>query len=243
MSVQFRPEEKALNPRHWPDGSLLGLLKERSREALLGLGVPIMYRPREFVIKQGDPGRHVLVLLSGSVKVVSNPGNGHDVLLAVRVGGDVLGETALFEQQRRNEDAIACTPVQARLVRGRQLADFLSRHPDVMLTFTRVLSEHLRWANHRRVDLVACPAPIRLARILVSLAARYGAATSCGLDLGIPLSQAELASLAGIALTSAEKALHWLQEEGVVQRRYRRIVVTNMARLRRFSGWNDEIPY
>lgn len=223
--------------------SLLGRLRDRDRSALLQLGIPISYGKRQPVIRQGEPSKHVVLLLSGFVKVVADSEYGREVLLAVRGAGDVLGQMAALERRPRSANVIACGPVIARLVSASRFVDFLDRNPDAATTLARTMSEQLHWANHRRVEFVTCPAPVRLGRVLLSLAQRHGIRTANGWDLRVPLSQSEIASLAGVALGTAEKALHTLQVQGVVRRHYRRIVVVDGDRLRQFSGLSRENPY
>ncbi|AHI01023.1 Crp/Fnr family transcriptional regulator [Kutzneria albida] len=222
--------------RQWPADSLLGRTHDRIRQALLGLGTPVRYRSRQTVIRQGEEGLFTVLLLSGCVKVVVNTEFGQDVLLAVRGAGDLCGEMAVLEARRRSANVIACVPVHARLIHSKQLVDFLEHTPEAGVALARAVSERLRWANDRRAEFVACPAPIRVARVVIEINRKHGHSP-------VPLSQAEIASLAGVAPRTAEKALQTMQRAGLVHRSYRRTVVTDMERLRRFAEISAEIPY
>jgi CRP-like cAMP-binding protein len=229
--------------RDWPPGTVLGQLAEHTRDALVTLGRPAVYAARQTIIRQGDHGGHAFLLLKGCVKVVVNTTFGRDVLIAVRGAGDLFGEMAVLEHQIRSANVIAGSPVHARLIRAAQLADFIEHRPDVSLAIATVLSERLRSADHHRVDLVACPAPARVGRVLDEVLTRHGKPTPGGWLLGIPLNQVEIASLAGVSLSTVEKTLHVLQRDGVLRRQQRRIVVTDVRRLRRFSGSTEDNPY
>ena len=43
---------------------------------------------------EGDPSTHLLVLLAGWAKVISSTVEGHEMVLALRGPGDVIGELA-----------------------------------------------------------------------------------------------------------------------------------------------------
>jgi CRP-like cAMP-binding protein len=223
----------------WPEGSLLGRLRRKDRDALLRLGVPISYPARQRLLRQGEDGDHAVLLVSGQVKIVVSTRQGREVLLAVRGPGDLLGEMAVLERRKRSASILAGTAVVGRVIAGTELREFLGRHSDVCLAVARAVSERLRSADRDRVDFVVWPAPARIVRVLLEIVRRFGRRTSHGWDLGIPLTQAEVASLAGTALSTVEKTFHSMQEAGLVRQRYRHIVITDLDNLSRFG----ENPY
>jgi CRP-like cAMP-binding protein len=233
----------ASNSREWPDSSLLGRLHGNSRDAILALGTSKTYAARQTLLEQDGDDRHVLFLLSGSVKVVVATGFGHNALVAVRGAGDLVGEMAALETRTRSASVIACVPVTARVIHGAELTDFLRRDGEACLSIARVLSERLRVADERGVAFIGCPAPTRVVRVLSEILGRHGVETPTGWELGVPLTQAEIASLAGTALSTVEKTFQALQREDLVRRHYRRIVVTDVSRLREFGAPATGKPY
>ena len=233
----------SVNVEEWPSRSLLGRLSRRAREALLQLGTPVGYDAHERIIRQGDSARHTLLILEGLVKIVVDTERGRDVVLAVRGPGDLLGEMATLERRPRAAHVITCVPVKGRIIHSPDLGDFLEHRPDACLAVARVLSERLRGSDRRGIDFMVCPAPVRVARALLEVTQRWGENSGAGRGSGIPLSQKDIASLAGTGLSSVEKAFKLLEEAGALDRRYRRVLVTDVSRLRRFGELPDEIPY
>ncbi|MEU5260490.1 Crp/Fnr family transcriptional regulator [Amycolatopsis sp. NPDC021455] len=227
----------------WPARSLLGRLSRGAREALLRLGTPVGYEAHQRIIRQGDSARHTLLVLRGLVKIVVDTERGRDVVLAVRGRGDLLGEMATLERRPRAAHVITCVPVQGRIIHSPDLGDFLEHSPEACLAVARVLSERLRGSDRRGIDFMVCPAPVRVARTLLEVTQRWGETPDADRQSGIPLSQKDIASLAGTGLSSVEKAFRLLEEAGAVDRRYRRVLVTDLRRLRRFGELPDEIPY
>jgi CRP/FNR family cyclic AMP-dependent transcriptional regulator len=238
-----RPEGVTLKQEKWPEGSLLGRLCPRTREALLGLGTVITFGTRENVLRQGEDGHHVLLTLSGLLKVVADTEFGRPVLLALCGRGDLVGEMSTFEGVPRFANVITCTPVRARLIRNALLREFLDHTPDAWFGVASSLSAHLHWADARRAEFVTCPAPMRVGRVLAEIVQRYGEHTPSGWDLDVSLTQADIASLAGVALATFEKALRVMQHMGLLHRRYRRIVVVDLIGLSRFGegGWPEPV--
>jgi CRP-like cAMP-binding protein len=187
------------------------------------------------MIRQGEELKHTLVLLTGHVKIVIHSEFGRDLLMAVRGPGDLLGEMAVLEDEPRTTNVIACGPTTVRSVKGNDFVDFVHRHPHACLTLARMLSERLRRADLRCADMITCPAPLRVARVLDEVVRHFGKKTAAGWDLGIPLNQPEIASLAGVGLSTVEKALHEWQDRQVLRKNGRRIVIADRSGLRRIG--------
>ncbi|MEQ0565596.1 Crp/Fnr family transcriptional regulator [Amycolatopsis sp. NEAU-NG30] len=203
----------------------------------------MIYDARQHVLRQGEESHHVLVLLDGLVKVVVHTEFGRPVLLDLRSRGDLLGEMSMLEHRRRSADVVTCTTARAKLIMNTQLQMFFDRHPDAWAAMAGSLSSRLHRADVHRAEFVACPAPARVGRVLAEIARAHGVRTPDGWDLDVALTQAEIASLAGVALATFEKALRLLHRSGLVRRKSRRIVVGDLDRLIRFGISDGENPY
>jgi CRP/FNR family cyclic AMP-dependent transcriptional regulator len=215
----------------YPGASLLGRLTERTREEFLAVGVSESRPANATVIKQGELDSSALLLLHGSVKVQATDPGGERTLLAIRVAGDLLGEMAALDVGPRSATVISCTDIFYKRMTRAELRNFLARHPDAAIEVASMLGERLRWADRRRIEH-GRPASVRVARVLVDLCEAYGTRTGSRWDLGVPLTREELASIAGIKLSTAEKIIRSFQQDGLVSGRYRGIVVLDMARLK-----------
>ncbi|WP_328612533.1 Crp/Fnr family transcriptional regulator [Amycolatopsis sp. NBC_00355] len=236
-------EGRDLNQKPWPASSLLGRMSGRVREAFLELGTAVTYGARQKIIRQGEESHHVLVLVDGIVKVFVETEFGSPVLLGLRGRGDLLGEMSVLEGRPRSANVMTCTAAHVKLIKSAQLKNFLDRNPDAWSAVAASLSSRLHWANKRRAEFVACPAPVRVGRVLAEITGRYGVRTAEGWDLDVSLTQAEIASLAGVALATFEKALQLLHRAGLVRRQYRRIVVDDLEGLALFGGSDLRNPY
>lgn len=219
----------------WPHATFLGRLKPATREILLQVGTRVEYPAERVVLRQGEIERHILLLLDGVVKVTSIVA-GQESLLAIRVGGDVIGEMAVLDRRPRSASVVTSVTTVARVLNQTELELFLERCPDAALELMRMMSERLRWSNRRRMEIAACSVQVRLSRIMLEVARVYGHQVSDGWELGVPLTQAELASLAGVGLRSAEKALHQLVQDQLIICRYRRMVIRDVTRLGDLAG-------
>jgi CRP/FNR family transcriptional regulator, cyclic AMP receptor protein len=220
----------------WPTGSLLGTLSIASRERLLGFGATKQYLAGQVLMREGDTTKFVIVLLDGVVKATGLTFDGKETLLAIRVGGDVVGEFAALDEGPRSSTVYTCGTVVGRVI-GQ--ADFLRAvHQDSQLAqaVDRSIVAKVRSANARRVDFAGYDAPTRLARVLRELAIRYGVQSGNRVVIAWPLTQPELASLASVAEPTAQKALRSLREGGVIATGYRSLTIVDLDALNRIAG-------
>jgi CRP-like cAMP-binding protein len=227
----------------WPAATLLGRLGSTARDALCAAGHHVRFPARKAVIRQGGDDRHVLLLLSGFVKVLAISESGYEALLGVRVGGELIGELSAIDGEPRSASVVTCGVVTARMIGSEELRQVSRLHSEVHIEISRMISSRLRWANRYRLDYRAHDAPTRVARVLVEIADRYGRRTDRGWELGVGLTQSELASLAGVALPTLEKALYTFDRATLTARVNRQTVLIDLPRLRDVAKMTEDNPY
>jgi CRP-like cAMP-binding protein len=218
--------------RRWPTTTLLGRLAPSLRVSLLAAGTEIEPAANRPIIRQGDELGHAYLLIDGLVKVTVRDTNGKAALLGIRVGGDIVGEMAALDGTNRSADVVPCGPLVARVIKREELLDLLARQGDLAIEVARMISQRLRWANRRRLDATAHAPRTRVARVLTEVIDAHGRRNGAVWELGVPLTQAEIAQLAGSKLRTVESALKRLATEHVVRRQYRGVEVTDLNRLR-----------
>jgi CRP-like cAMP-binding protein len=222
----------------WPAATFLGRLDEPARQAVQSLGRAVRLPINSPMMRLGEPASGAFLLIEGCVKVYSND-NGREPLLAIRMGGDLVGEMGVLSGGPRTATVTSCTPVLARAIGADELRGFLARDARAAYAVACMLAERLAWANQRRVDFVASDATTRVCRVLVALAQAYGRDRANGRDLGASLTQLEIASLAGVKLATAEKILRRLVQAELVRLGYRRVTVLDLPALRRWTESDD----
>ncbi|MCX4744203.1 Crp/Fnr family transcriptional regulator [Kitasatospora sp. NBC_01287] len=232
--VDGTPSRAGVRPRAawaWPAASLLGGLDRPTRDRLLALGVPTRYPADRVLLRESERTAFVLLLLDGVVKATARTHDGRDALLAVRMGGDLVGEFAALDGRPRSATVTTCGPVAARVVGRGDFLDCVRRDPRVSRAVNESIVTKLRAANTHRVDFTGCDAATRLARVLHQIALSYGERVGDGAVIRWPLTQLELATLSGAAEPTVHKALRRLRAAGVVSTGYRAIKVESLALL------------
>jgi CRP-like cAMP-binding protein len=211
-------------------------LRLAAQQELLTLGAGRTYPNQATILRHGDAGEHAVLLLDSAAKVVVHTPEGFDALLGIRVGGDLVGELSVIDRSPRSANIVSCGDIRVRIIGRGELEAFLRRTPDAAYEISRMIGERLRFADQRRIDFVARASLARIARVLVEIAQTYGRGTDDRWDLGVPLTQAELGSLAGTARRTVEKQLARLSDDGLVELSYRRVTLLNVTALRRVAG-------
>jgi CRP/FNR family transcriptional regulator, cyclic AMP receptor protein len=228
--------------RQWPATSVLGSLPPGARGRLLALGVLARYTPARVIIREADSTTFVVILLTGMVKVTAHAGEGREALLAIRVGGDLVGEFAGIDDQSRSATVTAGGPVTARVVSRADFLDCLNRDAQITHAVNQSVVAKLRVATQYRLDFIGHDTVTRLARVLYHIAITYGDRRGDAVTIGLPITQQELATLCGASEPSIQKAFRELRAAGAVKTGYRQVTVSSLEVLGRLALTDDERP-
>lgn len=214
----------------WSHRSLLGRLSDHAAHALLDSGSAAAYEPGRVLLRRGDDGTHAVLLLTGAVKVQAD--DSAPVLLGVECAGDLVGEMAALDGRPRSATVVACGRVTARVISRSQLRVLINGHFELLVALAGVNTDRIRWSNELRRAMPG-PAAIRIAQVLIHLVHRHGHRSHDGTwMLDVPLTNVELASIAGMKPRTAEKGFGELRDAGFVLTRARRVIaIPELGRL------------
>ena len=104
------------------------------------------YAAGDALIRQGDRGDGLFVLLSGSARATLRAETEH--LLACFQRGDVIGEMALVTREPRTADVIADAPVKALYLPAAAFDRLAARHVVLGMVLTELVASRLGQASH-----------------------------------------------------------------------------------------------
>jgi CRP/FNR family transcriptional regulator, cyclic AMP receptor protein len=218
------------------DRGFWNLLTRDEQRVLWSLGRDKEYPPGTTLCVEGDPATHVFILLDGWVKIVSAAEDGREPILALRGAGDIVGEVAGQTTGQRNATMQAIVTVRALIVGYDRFSSFLDTDRGGGRAYRHVLTYRWRDAESMLRTHAVTNGAQRLAGLLLGLAERHGGQTDGIIEIALPLSQDELASLAGTSRATVARAFNGWRKRGLIQTGQRRITLTDVAGLRRAAG-------
>jgi CRP-like cAMP-binding protein len=212
--------------------ALLGELTAAEREALLTYARVEHYRSGEVIFLKDSPGRGMMAVLRGKVRISASAPDGREIVLNVIEKGQVFGEIALLDGKDRSADALAMEDCDLLVIERRDFVPFLESRPGLALRLIGILCERLRRTTQQVEDVLFLDLPSRLAKKLLDLAASSGKRLPTGIRLEGKLSQREIGNMIGLSRESVNKQLALWQDEGIIALDKGVITITDEAALR-----------
>jgi CRP/FNR family cyclic AMP-dependent transcriptional regulator len=214
------------------DVGFLAELDPAAREQLERMGRRRRFETGATLFLEGDLGPNVIIVYAGRVKVFATDTDGHNVVLAVRGPGDVLGDLGAIDGQSRSASGSALEPVDAQLLTADDFRTFLADTPGAALALLRVVIARLRDSDRLRVEFGAHDALGRVASRLVELADTSGEPTEGGIRITLALTQEDLAQWVAASREAVARALASLRRRQLITTGRRQIIVTDLDGLR-----------
>lgn len=217
-----------LSPMRSP---LLEDLTEDERQRLLQLARRRTFARGEVVFHRNDPADTLHLISKGRFVIRVTTPYGHTAALAVLGPGDAFGEIALLgEHALRSTTVAALEPGETRALHKLDFDALIARYPTVSRVLVNILSARVRALSDQLVDAMYVPAELRVLRRLVDVLRLY---VADGEEGTVPLTQEELAELAGTSRATANRVLREAEERGEVRLQRGRIAVLAPEELRR----------
>lgn len=190
------------------------------------------YRGGEVICHRGDPGDTLHVLESGRVKVTVYSEAGNEVLLNILGPGECFGELALIDGEPRSATVETLEPVETVTLRRADFLRLMRERESALEPLLSTLARTIRRLSDAVADVSFLTLEGRLAKKLLALADEHGQELAGLIEIQLPISQKELASMVGATRTSVNKVLGQYEDQGLIARRGRRIVIRDAVRLR-----------
>ncbi|MFD3928340.1 Crp/Fnr family transcriptional regulator [Streptomyces sp. NPDC058614] len=199
------------------------------------------YPSKAVLLAQGESPDCVIALLDGLVKVAQSNECGDALTLMLRGPGEVLGEMGALLDRPRSATVTAARRCTGVVLPAHAFRGYVERHRLDAVIY-RLTVERLNSHERLRADLVNLSSTARVARVVSHLADEVGhpqAAVGVLVELGMP--RTELATMAAMRRSSALAALGELQSAGILTLGRRRLIITDVARLRAVAR-GEELP-
>src|SRR5271157_5157944 len=194
-------------------------------ERIAELSVPRRFEPGEVVFREGDASDTCYIVRDGHARAIRRHSDGRTITLATFGPGDIFGELAMFEDERRSATVEAIDTTSVVGVLGPDMRRLMGEHPDIAARLVIALGRRLREMNERLSRQSFQTVQSRVAVVLSELVAQEIADGHGPNDVLVTATQADLAQLAGSSRESASRFLAVLERAGVISQGRGRLVV------------------
>jgi CRP/FNR family transcriptional regulator, cyclic AMP receptor protein len=209
---------------------LEGVPEEEIRR-LLSVARRRTFGRNEVVFHQGDPAAAMHLIWSGRFAVRIRTPIGDATTVAILGPGESFGELALLgEDPERSATVIALEPGETRSLARGDLSRLRREHPEVNELLLRVFAARIRRTNDLLTEALYVPADKRVLNRLRELAELYGGSGEAHV---IPLTQEEIAELAGTSRATVNRVLRAEQRHGSLELKRGRTTVLDLDRIGR----------
>jgi CRP/FNR family transcriptional regulator len=198
------------------------------------VAVPRRFPPGQIIFREGDQSDTCYVVADGHARALREHGDGRTIALARFGPGDIFGELAMFDDERRSATVEALDDLQALAILGADFRRLLREHPDIAVKLVISLGRRLRAANERLSRQSFQTVQSRVASVLIGLIEQAQSEGAAASDVLVTATQAEVAQLAGSSRESASRFLAVLERAGIVTQGRGKLTVHDPAALQRY---------
>jgi CRP-like cAMP-binding protein len=210
--------------------SLLADLDRGQRDEILRRCVARRFARREVIFHHGDVSDGLYLISTGRVMVRISTPSGEEACLTVSGPGESVGEQSLLmEGAERSAAAIALEAVETMFLSRGAFDALRAEDAGLDRVLLKVLTARVLRLTDQLVEALFVPASTRVLLRVADAAGLYG-------DGVIPLTQDEIASLAGCTRPTVNRVLRRAEAAGLIDLARRRIRVLDVDGLRRLSG-------
>ena len=177
------------------------------------------------LICAGDKPDVLYFITKGSVTVLIEDDDGHEIVLAYLNVGDFFGEMGLFDENQGRSAWVRtrteCEIAEISYPRFRQLAE---KDPDILFHLASQMATRLRKTSRKVRDLAFLDVTGRIARALLDLAKSPEAITHPD-GMQIKITRQELGRIVGCSREMAGRVLKTLEEQDLITAKGKTIVI------------------
>jgi CRP/FNR family transcriptional regulator len=200
-------------------------------ERIAQLAVPRSFEAGQVVFREGDDSDTCYVISEGHARAVREHADGRTIALANFGPGEIFGELAMFDDEKRSATIESLDRMAAIAVLGPDMRRLMHDHPEIAVKMVVALGRRLRAANERIAQQSFQTVQSRVAGVLKGLVAQAVHEGADATDVLITATQADVAKLAGSSRESASRFLAVLERAGVVTQGRGKLTVHDPAAL------------
>src|SRR4051812_28431405 len=198
------------------------------------VAVPRSFTGGQVVFREGDSSDTCYVIREGHARALREHPDGRAITLANFGPGDIFGELAMFDDERRSATVEALDGLDCVAILGPDMRRLMREHAEISVKLVIALGRRLRETNQRLARQSFQTVQSRVAGVIAQLVEQARAEGAQDGDVLVVATQAEVAQLAGSSRESASRFLAVLERAGIVSQGRGRLTVHEPDALSRY---------
>lgn len=195
---------------------LFAALEEEAAAEVRRMTRSVRFAKGETIFQEGEQAFGLYIICTGKVKLAKRSPQGKTQILKLLGPGEVLGEKTLFDQEFYTAYAKTLEETKLHFIERANFIGFILKYPVVAIRLLTKMSHELKAFEDRILEIAYEGSAERLARLLLVMGKKYGSPQPPGTYVGVELSRAELAELAGISTETAIRTLAHFKDRGMI---------------------------
>jgi len=128
-------------------------LNQKFLKAIAAIATERNFKAGDHLIKQGENGIGLFIILEGRVRIEKNDAAGRKVEIAENGPGDILGEMTVFDGAPRSASVVALSDTTCLVLASWEFNSFLKSHPEVAIELLPIVVRRFRETNEALTGL------------------------------------------------------------------------------------------
>lgn len=193
------------------------------------------FREGAVLVREGEPGDSLHVIVSGAVRISISSSEGEEATVAALGPGDCIGEFSIFDRLPRSATATATQKTQTFVVTREDFSTWLQNRPHAAMALLETMSLRLRRTNQGLTDVMFLDLQHRLAKQLCAMADLVGEPDARG-EIRLRVKQVDLGSMLGVTRESVNKELQHFQRQGWLRTNRGGVTLIDVEALKQVNG-------
>jgi CRP/FNR family transcriptional regulator, cyclic AMP receptor protein len=199
---------------------LFSTLNDHELAAMLPAMQQRTYAPRTCILRAGESGEGLYVVLSGRVRVLLDDGEGHEIIVAVFGPSEFFGEIELMDGGPRVANFDCTHPTEVLHIPRKTVLEWVERDPAAAMLLLRTVTRRLADAHQKIGNLALVNVYGRVARVLLE-EGHEGVNGEWHVEPGAE----QIAAMVGASREMVSRVVKDMITRGLVRRHKRKLIV------------------
>jgi CRP/FNR family cyclic AMP-dependent transcriptional regulator len=182
------------------------------------------YPAKSTILFTGDNADAIFYIIKGSVSVILEDDDGHEMVISYLNEGDFFGELGFFGEVDRSALIKAKIDCEVGEMSYSTFREVSKKHPQVLMALCTQMAKRLRDTTQKVGDLAFVDVTGRVASTLLDLSKQPDAVTHPD-GMQIKVTRQEIARIVGCSREMAGRVLKTLEDQGLVSAKGKTMVI------------------